>query len=124
MTTSIYGLFCPIDGKLKYVGKSGNPVRRLKDHMLDVRDMPVEKLLWVDEMKRKKLKPILEILDEVSVDNWQYWENFYIEYFKSLGIQLLNKRSGNGLTFANSKTFKVGNRPHNLGKKKINGIYI
>lgn len=113
MNTFIYALFCPIDGQLKYIGKSNQPKRRLKDHMLDVKDMPVAKLLWVDEMKKRKLKPIMEILDEVSMYEWQYWESWWIEYFKSLGINLINKRSGNGLSFANSQTYKKGNIPWN-----------
>lgn len=114
MTTKIYALVCPIDGQIKYIGKSNDPVRRVKDHMLDVRDMDVHKALWVRTLKAKKLKPELLILDEVEIGEWQYWEEFYIGYYKSLGASLFNKRSGgNGLTFASSQTFKKGNVPWN-----------
>ncbi len=58
----------------------------------------------------------MEIIDTVSIYEWQYWEEFWISYYKSIGANLFNKRAGNGLTWSNSQTFKVGNIPHN--KKK------
>jgi len=36
----------------------------------------------------------LEIIDEV--EDWKYWEEFYIELFKSWGFKLKNKNSGGG----------------------------
>jgi len=115
--TYIYILICPITNQLKYVGKSNCVIKRLKDHMWDFRGVPVDRMLWIDELKRKKLKPILEVIDEVEISNWQYWEKFWIDYFKSIGANLFNQRSGNGLTYSNSQTFKVGHIPYNKGKK-------
>lgn len=122
--TYIYALFCPIDFSMKYIGKSYDPYRRLKDHMADFRDCPIDRMLWIDELKIKKLKPIVEILDCVEIEKWQFWEEFYIGYFKSLGIPLFNKRAGNGLTYKISTTFRKGNVPHNLGKVKMGNKYI
>lgn len=122
--TYIYCLICPITHKIRYIGKANNPQRRAKDHMLDIRDMPTDKALWVGEMRKHKLKPILEILDEVVIEQWQFWEEFYIGYFKSLGIELLNKRAGNGLTFKNHQTFKKGQVPHNKNKIKMGKHYV
>jgi hypothetical protein len=32
-TTYIYGLFCPVENKICYVGKSHDPVNRLRTHI-------------------------------------------------------------------------------------------
>lgn len=112
--TYIYILFCPLDGQPKYIGKANNPQRRVKDHMFDIRGMTPQKIEWVGQMRKHKKKPILEILDEVSIEQWEFWEGFYIDYFRSLGVKLINtNRHGNGLTYANHQTFKKGNVPWN-----------
>lgn len=119
MTTNIYMLICPIDDKVKYVGKSNSPEKRLKDHRLDFRCMDLHKAMWMRLLNSKGQKPILVILDEVSIHDWKFWEDWWCQYFKSFGYTLFNKRSKNGLTYANVKTFKPGNTPWNKGVKKI-----
>lgn len=110
MITYIYGLFCPLDGQLKYVGKGNNPERRLKDHMTDFRGCEYEKALWIRKLKAQKLKPEMFVVEECHIDEWKENEAFWIEYFKSLGINLLNKHSGgNGLSVADHGSFKQGN---------------
>lgn len=117
--TYIYCLICPLDGKMKYVGKANQPSRRAKDHMFDIRGMTPEKIEWVGQMRKHKKKPILEILDEVEEETWQFWEGWWMEYFKGMGIKLINSnRAGNGLTYATHQTFQPGNIPHNKGIKK------
>ena len=117
MTTFIYALICPVDGSMKYVGKSNNPEKRLKDHLFDFRCMDLRKAQWIRMLKSVKKKPILIILDEVDIFDWQFWEDFWSQYFKSHGIVLFNTRTKNGLTYANSKTFKKGNIPWNKKSK-------
>jgi hypothetical protein len=114
--TKIYILICPLNGKVKYVGKSNNPDKRLKDHLLDFRCMDLHKAQWLRLLKSNNQKPELIVIDEVSIYDWKFWEEWWCHYFKSLGFKLFNKRSRNGLTYANSKTFKKGNIPWN---KKI-----
>ena len=122
LTTFIYILICPMDGLVKYVGKSNNPEKRTKDHCLDFRCMDGNKAQWILTLRKEKKKPIMVIVDEVSSFDWKFWEEFYCQYFKSLGYKLYNKRSRNGLTFANSKTFKKGNVPWNYGIKTGGGV--
>lgn len=118
MTTFIYGLVCPLENTLKYIGKANNPHRRLKDHMYDIRGMTPEKVEWIGELRKYKVKPELVILDEICISEWEYWEAFYLGYFRSLGFQLINtSRSGNGLTYSNKQTWKPHNIPWNKGKK-------
>ena len=97
--TYIYALICPLDGMLKYIGKANNPEKRVLDHMQDMRGIVYEKAMWI-----KKLK-------------WQNAEEFWISYFKVIGCNLFNKRSGNGLTFANHQTFRKGHIPWNRKQK-------
>jgi predicted GIY-YIG superfamily endonuclease len=123
--TFIYALFCPLSGKMKYIGKANQPHKRVKEHMYDIRGMTSEKIEWVGQLRKHNKKPILEILDEVEIKKWEFWEGFYIDYFKSLGIQLINtNRKGNGLKWANHQTFKPGNRPWNKNKIKMGSIYV
>jgi len=124
MKTYIYALLCPIEQTIKYIGKANDPYRRLRDHLQDIRGITIDKLLWIDKLKRAKLKPILEILDEVEIEKWQFWESWYMEYYKSIGLSLISKRAGNGLTFSNNQTFKKGQIPYNYNKKLINGKYV
>lgn len=116
-TTFIYILICPMNGRVKYCGKSNNPVKRLKDHCLDFRCMDEGMEKWIKKVLSKGLKPKLIIVDEICVEDWKDMEMFWCEYLRSLGFKLFNKRSRNGLTYANSKTFKPGNRPWNAGLK-------
>lgn len=114
--TVIYALECPLENQIKYIGKSNDPVRRLKDHMCDFRQ-ELKKATWIRKLKHDGKKPILVVLDEIELSKWKFWEQWYIEYFKSIGIPLLNyNKGGNGLGVGNHKTFKKGNIPHN---KKI-----
>jgi len=107
MITYIYVLICPIDEQLKYIGKANSPERRVKDHLTDFRGCEYDKALWIRKLKAQKLKPELLIISEVEMENWKEEERFYIEYFKYLGIKLVNsKPGGNGLSVGNHMTFK------------------
>ena len=121
MKTHIYVLICPLSKEVRYVGKSNDPQRRLKDHMIDFRTRLGEfkKVTWLRGLFEKKLKPEMEIIDTIDMNDWKYWEQWWIEYFKYLGFSLVNSKSGgNGLSVGNHQTFKKGNIPWNYGLKK------
>jgi hypothetical protein len=72
---------------------------------------------------------VLEILDEVNPDDWNFWEKHYISLFKSWGFVLDNKNNGGGgplqynneSKLAKSKSLKKlwdsGNFHRKLGKQ-------
>lgn len=60
-----------------YVGKAKNPIRRKHKHY-----------------QKYGTSINLEIIDEV--EDWRYWEEFYIWLFKSWGFKLENKNNGGG----------------------------
>lgn len=105
--TFIYGLICPFSQELRYIGKANNPTRRVKDHMYDSRGHDLNKALWFRKMRHHNVKPILEIIEEVIMDEWQQAEEFWISYYTYIGANLLNTRAGgNGTSEANNTTFK------------------
>ena len=89
----IYGLIDPITNELRYVGKSVNPIVRLRKHISERNKHDSYKDRWIRKLINSGLKPELIILDEIY-NNWQYWEKFYILYFKSLGCMLTNGTLG------------------------------
>lgn len=112
----IYALIDPRDNQVRYIGKANNPEDRYKNHFNSARDKNTHKRNWINNVRKDGLRPELLILDEVPIDNWQYWERFYISLYKTFGFILLNYTTGgDGATFGNSGSWKKGNVPHNKG---------
>lgn len=110
--TYIYSLVCPLDGKVKYIGKSNNPYLRFSKHK-SLSDKNTGDNILKNEWIRKLLSigesPILSILEEVDVTEWKIKEKFYIKKYKDLGDEIFNIcGGGNGPTFGNSGSFGQG----------------
>jgi len=77
--TYIYSLVCPLDGKVKYIGKSNNPYLRFSKHK-SLSDKNTGDNILKNEWIRKLLSigesPILSILEEVDVTEWKIKRNF------------------------------------------------
>lgn len=115
--TYIYTLSHPLTKEVRYIGKSNSPKERLNYHMSDLNKYSHKKN-WISKLKLLNLKPIIEIIDEVHINEWRYWEKFWISQFKTWGFNLTNStEGGDGLTFRNSTTFKKGHLPWNKGIK-------
>lgn len=143
--TYIYSLNCPITEEVRYIGKSNNPTKRLNSHTSD--KSKNYKASWIKSLKEQNLKPVLEIIDEVSNLEWEFWEQHYISLYKSWNFKLTNLTNGGdgvnqntvpwnkGLKFPGtswnigispskeirdkiSKTLK-GNKPWNTGTKGV-----
>lgn len=104
--TYIYGLVDPITSQLRYVGKSINPNSRFRKHLQDSKKKITYKDKWVFNLLVNNNKPELLIIDIIEDDNWEFWEIFYISYFKSIGCRLTNLTNGGD------------NPPSNKGKKR------
>lgn len=90
----IYILIDPTTNEIKYCGKTGNLKERFSSHMKDRK--PIEKYNWIKNLKDNNLKPIMEIIDEVEIEDWDFWEKYWIAQLKCWGFQLLNKTNGGG----------------------------
>jgi len=90
----IYTLSCPITNQIKYVGKSSNPKNRFCSHINESKLKRTHKECWIFGLIKKQQKPILEILDEVEISEWEFWERHYICLIKSWGFNLVNGTDG------------------------------
>jgi len=93
-TTFIYGLICPKTNQIKYIGKADDVKRRLRQHIYQSKYSNSNKNLWIKNLLKEEYKPEIEIIDEVLLENWGYWEDFWIRYYKFLGFHLINEMDG------------------------------
>ena len=120
-TTNIYILICPITNKVRYVGKANNISQRYKAHLNRARKHKDHKKNWILSLKKQGLKPIIEVIDVVPVEEWIFWETYWISQFKTWGFILLNyTNGGDGCTFANQTSFKKGHKNWNDTNTFIN----
>lgn len=95
ITTTIYGLVDPQTKELRYVGKTiQSPSARYSSHISPKRNKKTHCEAWIKGLITTGLKPELLVIDQIQSDNWQPWEQFYIEYFKSIGCRLTNHTKG------------------------------
>lgn len=117
-TTYIYCLFDPITQQPKYIGKSDNPQKRFNEHLNE--KGKTKKINWIKSLQKKKLLPILEILDEVSIDDWKTIESMYIFLFRGWGFDLVNGTFGGDGIYSGKLNHMYGKRGMenpNYGKK-------
>ena len=95
-TIFIYELIDPITDETRYIGKTCNPSRRLKSHFLHVKNNLncTYKENWIKSLKKRNLKPVLNIIDEVKENESNFWERFYISLYKSWNCKLTNLTDG------------------------------
>ena len=112
-TTNIYILVDPLTGFVRYVGKANNIAQRYKAHNNKARKHTTHKLNWINSLKSKGTKPIIEVIDIVPLNEWQFWETYWISQFRSWGFDLINYTSGgDGCSFENQTSFKKGQIAH------------
>ena len=97
-TVFIYSLKDPITYQIKYIGKTIDINRRYKEHIQTHRNRKSKKNSWIINLIKNGLEPIMEILEECNLDNWEEREIFWISYYKELGFNLKNTQNGGGRT--------------------------
>ena len=89
-TTFIYTL-SDKDGNIRYIGKSNTPRKRLYAHIKECKTENLShKISWVKSLLAKNELPIIDVLDEVPVLEWEKWETYWIEQFRQWGFNLTN----------------------------------
>lgn len=83
-------------GNIRYVGKTKNePRKRLYKHILECKsEERSHKINWIKSLLSKGERPIIEVIDEVPEEEWQFWEEYWISQLKSWGFQLTNLTIG------------------------------
>lgn len=96
MTDYIYALLCP-KGEIRYVGKSTNPVARLRSHISRARSGETRHHAanWIRSLLLKGEKPSVEVLLQVPEgEPWEQYEIRLIAEFKEEGHRLTNSTGG------------------------------
>lgn len=91
-TTFIYTL-SDISG-IRYIGKADKPFDRLKDHLKESKKKRTRKEKWIYSLLQKGELPKLEILDEVSYNDWGFFEKYWISQFKAWNFSIINGTEG------------------------------
>lgn len=128
-TTFIYGLICPKTNQIKYIGKADDVKRRLRQHVYQSKYSDNNKNIWIRNLIVENFKPEIEVLDEVSIEDWGYWEDFWINYYKNIGSLLLNEMDGgHGYgkhsleTIEKIRQSQIGEKNAMYGKPSPNGF--
>jgi hypothetical protein len=96
----IYGLECPLNKIIRYIGKSVNPKTRLKQHVNKLRKGEgAYKVSWIKNLKKQNLKPELKIIGCFSLNKIDEKENFYIHFYKDLLEELGHEKGLTNLDF-------------------------
>lgn len=93
----IYSLIDPIDGLIKYVGKTkGSLKRRLQNHECSARRSKVRTLNnnWIKGLLVSGLTPSIQLIEEVVEDVWEEREKYWIVEYKQRGFILKNMTIG------------------------------
>lgn len=92
-TSFIYTLKDPITNEIRYVGKTIYLEYRLKRHC-GINLARTRKEKWIESLLVIGLKPVIEIIDEVPLHEWKFWEIYWISQFKTWGFNLTNGDNG------------------------------
>ena len=85
----IYGLQDPITTELRYVGKTQHSLsKRRKQHLGHSKNRLV--IEWVAHLRALNTLPQAFEIERVTDSDWVEAECFWVEYFRSIGCQLLN----------------------------------
>jgi len=84
---SIYILKCPVDGSVKYVGKTVNLKRRYRGH---IHGYTLRMAKWMSGLENKKLKPLMIEIEKVDYEDVNEREKYWIEYYEKEFGGLLN----------------------------------
>lgn len=90
----IYGLVDPRSGCLRYVGQTKNLKERFWGHTGMASVSRHRCAAWIRGLRKLGLKPVLEVLEEVSTEQANDAERFWIASLRAAGASLLNMTDG------------------------------
>lgn len=118
LTTFIYTL-SDKNGDIRYIGKTNTPRKRLYSHIQECKTSnKSHKINWVKSLLAKNEVPIIDILEEVSIDDWKDSEIYWIEQFRQWGFKLTNiSIGGSNNNYKRTIETKQKMRKSKLGSK-------
>lgn len=94
----IYTLSDPFTGRVRYVGRTVNPLeRRLKEHIRcatkgKLKDKKKE--IWIKSLVEKGSTPVIKLIQESDLDNFQADEKRWVKHYRDEYHDLLNIKEG------------------------------
>jgi hypothetical protein len=84
----VYALICPNTYRVRYVGRTAYPVRRMQEHCIG----PGNDLLraWVRELQGSEQLPILRIIERCEPEREKEIEAFWIAHYTSRYTDIVN----------------------------------
>lgn len=130
----IYTLIDPIDKSIRYVGKTNNPERRLKQHLTSSKKRKTYNNIWIYNLIKDNQLPIMNIIDRCeeseSIEVEKKWILEIYEKNKSLtnltyigDIEERNPQYTRNGNFKNSYSEILRLRQLGLNNKQIKSIY-
>lgn len=83
----IYALIDPNTQEIRYIGRSLNPLLRLNKHLYNAKNIKKNSThcyCWIKGLLDNDQIPILQILEEVTEENWGEKEQYWINQFTNL----------------------------------------
>lgn len=93
----IYALVDLRDNSIRYIGKANNLITRKRTHIREsIKSKPgsSKKSDWIRKVYNSGFEIDIIEIDIVDKSEWQFWEIFYIDLFKSWGFLLTNMTKG------------------------------
>lgn len=117
MTAYIYALQDPRTYEVRYIGKSVSPKNRLRNHINGQRYAQNWRMRqWIGELRADARRPVLMIVDECDLENWQERERHWIKIFREVGSRLCNIESGGNGLHAATYEMRANMRAAAVGK--------
>lgn len=91
---SIYGLYCPKSGELRYIGKANDARKRLSSHLKDCNRRKTPCACWIKSLVENGQVPVMKVLAEVQESEWEQAEREFISEARLRGEDLLNVARG------------------------------
>ncbi len=96
-TTFIYALVDPRNNRVRYIGKSDDPQKRLLEHYKETISKNHNPYMtrWLNKLSRMSLEPEVMVVDEVPKHCWPKYEKAWIRSMKAAyGKQIINIHEG------------------------------
>lgn len=116
----IYILWDPRNNNKCYIGQTVNLKERYHSHVYHNSKTHTKKTSWIVSLRKRNLKPVLEVLDEVSENEWRFWEMHYISLYKSWGFELMNSDNGGS---GRDRGFKHKQETKDNQRNMFNSLY-
>lgn len=90
----IYALVDPVSRKIRYIGRTNDPQRRLQQHLGNYHRKDSYCQRWIQSVLKQGKKPRLRIIEECDEDVWRDREQYWIAFYRAKGYLLTNITDG------------------------------